>query len=142
MTFQTALLPFLSAIIGGLLVAIANHLMTQKREREKKITDVRIEYLIDCCLKIESVSNLGHKPSHEKTDNSYDELEKACAKIMLLGDPVEVDAVREFSKEFATNKSASGDKILNSLRDNLRKKLGLEHAGNWDSFLRISRLGA
>lgn len=137
MTIENILLSLLSAIVGGLIVAFANHLMARTREIEKKTTDIRVDYLIECCLKIEGATCPGPNARVEEIEKGYRDIEQAFAKIILLGDPVEVEAVKEFGKNFSSSKHASLNKVLNALRDSLRKKLGLEHAGNWDLFLRI-----
>jgi hypothetical protein len=137
MSATTILLSLISALLAGLVVAIANHWMTRTRELEKKTTDVRVEYLIECCLKFEKASCLGSNPSLETIEESYEDIESAFSKIMLLGDPNEIAAVKKFAQEFASSKNASAESVVNSLRDSLRKKLGLEPAGKWDLFLRV-----
>jgi hypothetical protein len=133
----TIFLPFAYGVLGGLVVAIANHWMTRTRELEKKITDVRVEYLIECCLKFDRASCLSQKSSLETIEKSYEDIETAFSKVMLLGDPNEIAAVKKFAQEFAKSKNASTESVLNSLRDSLRKKLGLDPAGKWDLFLRV-----
>jgi hypothetical protein len=137
MSATTILLSLVSALLAGLVVAIANHWMTRTRELEKKTTDVRVEYLIECCLKFERASCLGPNSSLETIEKSYEDIESSFSKIMLLGDPNEIAAVKKFAQEFAASKNASTESVLNSLRDSLRKKLGLEPAGKWDLFLRV-----
>ncbi len=137
MTVEMVLYSLTSAIVGGLIVAIANHWMARTRELEKKIADIRIEYLIDCCLQIERATNLGSKASLEAIEESYEALERAFSKIMLLGDPVEVDAIKQFGRDYCANRNATPVDVLNSLRDNLRRKLGLGPAGKWDMFFRM-----
>jgi hypothetical protein len=110
-----------------------------RREAEKKTADIRIEYLIDCWTKIERAANLGEKPSKDKLEKSYDELEQAVAKVILLGDPSEVDAAKLFARDLAAGSNASVDKLLNALRDSLREKLELPKAGALDLFFRMRR---
>jgi hypothetical protein len=40
--------PLASSVIGGLVVALVNHVMTKRREHEKKLAELRIEHLIEC----------------------------------------------------------------------------------------------
>lgn len=138
-SFESILLSLVSAIVGGLVVAFANHWMTQKREMEKKTTDVRVEYLIDCWMKIERAASMNSHSSKDYKNKCYDDLETAIAKITLLGDPGEVEAAKKFARDLAANSNASVNELLNSLRNSLRVKLGIAPAGALDLFFRMRR---
>ncbi len=139
MTKETALLSLASAIIGGLVVAFANHWMSRRRELEKKATDVRVEYLIDCWMKVERASLIGSDVENSEKQKRLDDLEQAVAKIILLGDVREVEAAKKFARELSEGSNASVNGLLNSLRDSLRERLGLEQAGALDLFFRMHR---
>lgn len=134
-----AVIGFCSAIVGGVVVAFANHVMTLKRERERKTTDVRIEYLIESWAKIERASYVSDSASKDQRNKFYDDLEQAVAKIILLGDVKEVDAAKKFARDLAAGSNASANELLNSLRDSLREKLKLERASALDLFFRMQR---
>lgn len=139
LSIEMVLLSLISAVVGGLIVAFANHVMTRQREQEKKASDVRIEYLIDCWMKIERAACLGPDLGTDMKNNRLDELELAIAKVILLGDVAEVGAAKKFARDLAAGSNASVRDLLDSLRDSLREKLGLQPAGALDLFFRMQR---
>jgi hypothetical protein len=139
MSAETILYSLLSAIVGGLIVAVANHLMARRRELEKKTTDIRIDYLIDCWMKIERAAFVGPEVETAERSARYDALEESVAKIILLGNAAEVTAAKKFARELAHGSNASVMELLNSLRDSLRKRLELDPAGPLDLFFRMQR---
>ncbi len=117
MTYEAALASLLSSIFGGLIVAISNHIMTRRREQEKRLSDLRIEHLISCWKKIERAASVNHDAiGMEDKRKRYDDLEDAIASIMLLGDRSEVDAASQFARELATRSNAPVNILLNTLR--------------------------
>jgi len=55
----------------------------------------------------------------------------------LLGSIEQVGLARQFAKEFADRKSASLDRLLRALRQELRKELSLAPLNEDPTFLRI-----
>ena len=140
MDLNPAVLSLLSSIAGGLIVALVNHVMTRRREHEKKLADLRIQHLIDSWRKIEKASVVDRSPSSKEKRNSlYDGLEDAVASIMLLGTEKEVGLALKFSKELAEKRTSSADELLNALRASLRAELGLKGVADMNVFLRMSR---
>ena len=140
MDLSPIVLSLLSSIAGGLIVAFVNHAMTRRREHERKLTDLRIQNLIDSWRKIEKASAVDHSPSaRDKRNSLYDGLEDAVASIMLLGTEKEVELARQFSRELAEKRTSSADELLNALRSSLRAELGLKGVADMNVFLRMSR---
>ena len=140
MSLDAIILSLLSSIAGGSIVAFVNHVMTRRREHEKKLADLRIQHLIDSWRKIEKASVVDHSPSSKDKRNSlYDGLEEAVGSIMLLGTEKEVELARTFSRELAEKRTSSADELLNALRASLRAELGLKGVADMNVFLRMSR---
>jgi hypothetical protein len=140
MDVNPIVLSLLSSIAGGLIVAFVNHLMTKRREHDKKLADLRIQHLIDSWRKIEKASVVDRSPSsRDKRNSLYDGLEDAIASIMLLGTEKEVELARKFSRELAEKRTSSADELLNALRASLRAELGLKSVADMNVFLRMSR---
>jgi uncharacterized protein YigA (DUF484 family) len=118
--------PLPSSVIGGLAVALVNHLMTRRRERDKKLAEARIEQLIRSWKQIERASNTEKVTDRAELDRRYDELEQAIASIVLLGAKREVGAARKLAVALTEGADRSANELLQLLRDSLRAELELE----------------
>ncbi len=107
-------------------MALVNHFMTRRRERDKKLAEVRIEHLIKCWKQIERASNTENVTDRAEFNRRYEELEDAIASIMLLGAKKEVETARKFAVALAEGTDKSATELLQSLRDSLRAELELE----------------
>lgn len=116
--------------IAGLFVA---HFLSIKRDSLNKKKEIRIQYLITAWQHLESSSN--------RDNNKYlSDLEKAIADIQLFGTLRQIQLSREIVSEFAIEKRCTLDKLLQELRDDLRKELNLEAVGSTDFIsLRIKK---
>ena len=140
MNTDAIVVSLISSIIGGLIVAFANHVMTRRREHEKKLSDLRIQHLIDSWKKIEKASVADHSEKGKDKKNAlYDGLEDAIASIVLLGTKKEVELARMFAIELSHGAGASSTELLNALRASLRIELGLEGVEDMNVFLRMRR---
>ena len=108
------------------MVALVNHVMTKRREHEKKLAEVRIERLIKCWKQIERASN---------TENVTDRAELIVATTTsktpspascYSGAKKEVEAARRFAVALSEGSDKSATELLQSLRDSLRAELELE----------------
>jgi hypothetical protein len=113
-------------VIGGFVVALVDHFMTRRRERDSKLAEVRIENLIKCWKQIERASNTENVTDRAELNRRYDELEDAIANIVLLGAKREVEVARKFAVSLADGTDQSATELLQSLRDGLREELELE----------------
>lgn len=118
--------PLASSVIGGLVVAPVNHLMTRGRERDRKLAEVRIETLTKRWKQIERASNTENVTDRGELNRRYDELEDAIASIVLLGEKREVETARMFAVSLAQGTDKSATELLQSIRDSLRAELELE----------------
>jgi hypothetical protein len=90
---------------------------TVRRDQLAKKRDLRIQYLIDAYRRLESAAN--------RTNAQTQELESAVADIQLFGSAEQITLVRKFAEEFAAERSAGLEDLLESLRADLRKELDL-----------------
>lgn len=117
----------LSSLISivALLVSIASwfigHSLSKKRDFINKKKEIRIQYLINAWQLIEDASN---RPDNKSLKN----FEKAIADIQLFGTLRQIQLSRDIAINFARNKSVNCDLLLEDLRGDLRKELGLEKA--------------
>jgi hypothetical protein len=132
--------PLASSVVGGLVVALVNHIMTMRREHEKKLAELRIEHLIECWRKLERGALVGDQASQESKNDAYDGIEDAIARITLLGTEREVEIAANVTAELSKNHPEAIVALLNELRSNLRRELGLKSLPMMeDVFFRVRR---
>jgi hypothetical protein len=102
-----------------------------RKDRLAKKRDLRTQYLLDAYRRLESASNRIMSSEDERA------LESAIADIQLLGSDAQVRLATEFAQKFASEKSATLDQVLESLRRDLRKELNLGAASERVVHLRI-----
>ena len=110
--------PIIAAIIAVFGWWVAHH-FNMSRDRANRHRDTIVQYLLDAYRRLEAVTNCQMTKEQEVV------LESAIADIQLLGSPAQIQETNKFIEEFTSNKSASLDGLLDLLRNDLRKKLGL-----------------
>lgn len=134
------IVPLASSLLGGLIVAVVNHLMTKRREHAKKLAELRIEHLIECWRKLERGALVGEYFSQESRNVAYDGVEDAVARIILLGTEREVEIARRTTAKLSNNNPDAIVELLNELRSNLRRELSLERLPKMENvFFRVHR---
>jgi hypothetical protein len=124
-------LQLLITVVVAFLGAWMGHAFEASRDRKNKRRDQRITYLIEAYRQLEFVSN---RPSLDDAKP----IESAIADIQLFGSPSQVRLTQAFVVEFAANKSASLDTILEELRNDLRTELQLGKVPSKLLYLRLS----
>lgn len=76
--------PVISAIIGGVIVSIANHFLLKRREKNKALSEKRTMLLMDAWRKISAATNIKDWEGRDR-NKLLDEYEEAYANILLLG---------------------------------------------------------
>lgn len=125
-------------IVVSALLSIAGwligYLTTVRRDRLSKRRDLRTQYLLDAYRRLESAAN-----QIEPTEEHEKALESAVADIQLLGSSEQVHLARHFALQFAGSGQAPLDSLLEALRVELRRELGLQRPPEGITFLRINR---
>jgi hypothetical protein len=76
---------------------------------------------------IEAYRRLATATNRKETDASYFvSLDSALVDVQLFGSESQIAAAQEFAKQLAERREAQLDKLLSSLRDDLRRELKLE----------------
>ncbi|MGL5447189.1 MAG: hypothetical protein ACRDBL_07770 [Rhabdaerophilum sp.] len=121
MTIETVLLSLASAIIGGLVVAFANHWMTKRRDIEAKRREIALTRLVDAWLALDAASE---KPNVR--DGDIKKLEEAVRTIVLFADDEEIDLAEQVAKSFLQKKQAVWTELQISLRQRIRSSMGIK----------------
>ena len=117
---ETIGLSLASSLIGGLVVAIANHFMTKRREREQRKREFVLKFLVDAWQNLEAGSR-NEIDIHQKSKA----LEKAIADIQLFGSPAQIQMANTLAKEMVSKGSSGTTDLLADLQKDLRRELGL-----------------
>ena len=111
------LVPAIVAVVGWFVA----HQFNSYRERISKRRELRIKFLLEAYRQLESAAN---RPN--KTKEQALAFESAVADIQLLGTPEQANATVKFSHQHASSDGAKIDEILQLLRKDLRKEIGLK----------------
>ncbi|ANH81186.1 hypothetical protein A8C56_09505 [Niabella ginsenosidivorans] len=102
-------------VIGGWAAA---HYFTNRRDRIAKRRDISLDHLI------KAYRVLAEEISHrENVENR--QLESIITDIQLFGSEEQIMLAHQLAKDAAQNRHFELDPLINSLRKDLRKKLGL-----------------
>lgn len=121
----TAAIGFCSAVVGGLVVAIVNHLTARKRELAAKNREVVLTKLVRAWELLDDASQKGAKPANFKN------FEEIVQLLLLYGKENEIEKVERIYKEIAALEQGQRDYVSwgdlqKILRDRVRSELGLE----------------
>lgn len=118
--------PLLIPLIVTTIVAVSGwvigHRLNAERDLHNKRVELRIKYLLEAYRKLEA------SVETEVSRDNLDVLESAISDIQLLGTPAQVEKVLAWSSRFSktgTQKDVNLQDLLEDLRKNLRKELGL-----------------
>jgi len=121
------------AAVIAVLLAVAGWIVNQALARRAIRRNMRIDYLLSAYRRLEGASNRPMSVAHEG------ELEIAVSDIQLLGSPRQVEMASEFARQFATDRRADCEPLLDDLRTSLRSELLLEPVPLRRVVLRIDR---
>lgn len=112
-------LPFLIALI----LAFISHQFAVSRKLNEQRKEKRIEYLTGS---FNSLMHFSNNPNKAEADIS---LRNAVIQIQFQGNPSQVNMMKRLLENLGKNKSADFGPLIDSIRDELRKELGLEKVG-------------
>lgn len=119
MEYYWSLIISLIALVFSFFNLFIVHSLNKKRDLINKKKEMRIKYLITAWQLLESASN-------RQDASLINNLEKAIADIQLFGSLEQIRLSMEFVSYFKTNRTADTSKLLNELRNDLRKELDLD----------------
>ncbi|MFA6172214.1 MAG: hypothetical protein WC701_00890 [Kiritimatiellales bacterium] len=128
----------IAAGIGAIAALIVWYLGARdlaKKERENKIREIRLNFLIGAYQRFEAC---GNRPMQHDSDLARD-LESAIADIQLFGTKGQVNLAQQIARQFADEGCALFDELLNLLREDLRCELDLEKLDGRRAILRITQ---
>ena len=113
--------PFVLAAIVAVAGWFIGHSLSVERDRANKQRDLRIEYLIDAYRRL---ANASWRPP-EPGSQYFRDMESAIADIQLFGTESQIGQAKNFMSEFQKTGRGPLDKLLNNLRNDLRKEMNL-----------------
>lgn len=127
-TFVTVLVPILTLILG----AVASYLVSTRQGDRDLRTRQRIEYLLSAYRTIEGATNRARLSDAERRD-----LERAVADVNLLGSLQQQQAIQRAQETMAATNSGNFNEVLELLRRDLRRYLGIERGLSDVRFFRM-----
>ena len=127
------LLPLLATTIVAIVGWLVGHKLNTRRDRQNKRREIRVQYLIEAYRCLEAGSCRDLVPN---TDFSR-RFESAIADIQLFGTKGQAEMAKELAEGMASQENPSGTCLLISLREALRRELGLVPLNTKPIHLRI-----
>jgi hypothetical protein len=120
MTSTTALYSLVSAIVGGIIVAISNHYLASRREIAQKQRDLALSKLVDAWLLLQDACEKKiSKPDLQK-------FEEAVRLVVLFGSDRQIDEIELAAKAITSGQIGDFTSVIVSLRRDIRQKLQIE----------------
>jgi len=111
--------------------------LNSKRDRENKLRDIKLTYLIDAYRKMAYSSQRTTNYEHFKFD-----MESAISDIQLFGSKEQIELLNKAIVDLNKHKiGLDADLILNNLRDELRKEINLELINSNVQWVRFNEAG-
>jgi hypothetical protein len=115
------------SILISTIIAISGwgavHLLEAERDRQNKLRDIRIEYLVNAYRNLSDAS----QRTPVKNSPHFRQIEAALADIQLFGTKSQIEKVHCGINEYSKTATIPLDPLLNDLRDSLRTELNLSH---------------
>ena len=108
------------------------HYLASLRDLRNKKRELIVQYLVEAYRRLEQSGNRDNE-NKEHISN----IESALADIQLFGTQEQVNLASHFMDRINSYDGASMNDLLLSLRDSLRKELGLDELSNEMKFLRL-----
>lgn len=117
---QVAMVPFLSALTGGFFV----HFLAARRERNAKRRDVVTTNLIELWQKIDAQNSIAIDAVKDD-ENDPRVWSWIVGNMQLFGTEEQVKLTHKFVEDYQTKKIGDTTALLENLKHELRKELGL-----------------
>lgn len=127
------LLPLLITVFMAVVGWLVGHRLNLARDRLVKHRELRLGYLIAAYRGLEHFA--GREPPFDLAH--VDALELAVADIQLFGNQTQIDRLNQCFSQKAEKGSGDLNSVVNELRSELRKELGLPELDGNVTWLRL-----
>jgi hypothetical protein len=111
-------------VFAVILAAYLGHYLSVRRDRQYRRDERQTEYLIDTWRRLVDAS---FDPLMKKSD--VRKLNAALSDVQLFGTAEQANLAARIVEEASTSKGASGNELVELMRDDLRKMLNLDALG-------------
>jgi hypothetical protein len=111
-------------VFAAILAAYLGHYLSVRRDRQYRRDERQTEYLIDTWRRLVDAS---FDPLMKKSD--VRKLNAALSDVQLFGTAEQANLAARIVEEASTSKGASGNELVELMRDDLRKMLNLDALG-------------
>ena len=122
----------MAAVLGALVVVIGWHYSSRQSVREER-RRFETKHMVKCFRQLYSVSNT------KMNDRTSESLTKVLGDLNIFGTSNQIELARNFAESMGEDGSANADKLLRSLRDELRQELAMDNLKEKD--LLLARFG-
>lgn len=127
------LVKIIVTVVIAVLGWIIGHYFTTMRDRKNKKREISLQHLISAYRIL--TDDVGNRPNSE---GMYLKLEQVLTDIQLFGSKEQIELVKQSIRQFQQNRTLELDPIINSLRYDLRKQLGLSEIDGNVTWLRVT----
>ena len=128
-----SLIKIIATISIAVLGWIIGHYFTNRRNRIQKRRDLTIEHLIKAYRIL--TTEIAHR---QETKEGAKKLENILSDIQLFGSLVQVELAKNLIEVVVSGNEFELDPLINSLRNDLRKQLGLKKVEGNVKWLRFN----
>jgi hypothetical protein len=114
----------IGTVFAAILAAYLGHYLSVRRDRQYRRDERQTEYLIDTWRRLVDAS---FDPLMKKSD--VRKLNAALSDVQLFGTAEQANLAARIVEEASTSKGASGNELVELMRDDLRKMLNLDALG-------------
>jgi hypothetical protein len=119
-----ALLTVFGTVFSAILASYLGHRLSVRRDRQYRRDERQTEYLIDTWRRLVDAA---FRPQMEKSD--VREFNAALSDVQLFGTAEQANLAARIVDEASTSKGASGNELVELMRDDLREMLNLDALG-------------
>jgi len=127
------LIKLLATVILAALGWIIAHYFTARRDKKNKKRELSLQHLISAYQIL--TNDISHR---YLTDERNERLEKVVTDIQLFGTPKQIEFAKKLSYDLADKRGFELDPLINDLRNDLRKQLGLDNVIGNVTWLRFN----
>lgn len=124
------------AVIVAMATFVLSLVFQNWRDRQNKLRDIRLRYLIDSYQLITTAVN--RKPDEREV--VWDSMERVVADIQLFGTEHQIELAQGIANAQVDDSQSGLDSLINELRADLRRELGLSSVDGNVLTLRFDRL--